>query len=130
MCIFIKHLRYGHCLKMGTYLQLPVLRITKYHLLLQRYLKLLLTTQHSSDLSTRLVGNALTLMKQVNDQINRDMPQEESESCKDHHHQRQQQHNHLSSSDLVYQNDEELPTTIDMSQLIKLFGHVLKQVNS
>ena len=54
---------------MATYLQLPVLRITKYHLLLQRYLKLL---DQDSFAHSQLL-EALDLMKQVNDQINKEM---------------------------------------------------------
>ena len=42
-------LKYGHALKMGTYLQLPVLRITKYHLLLSRYLKLISNTGNEEE---------------------------------------------------------------------------------
>ena len=68
--------KYGHSLKLATYLQLPVLRITKYHLLLQRYLKLL----DSDSLAYQPVSQALELMRQVNDQINRDMPESSDES--------------------------------------------------
>lgn len=46
---------------MTTYLQLPVLRITKYHLLLQRYLKLL----DADTPAYNQVLEALKLMKQV-----------------------------------------------------------------
>lgn len=46
---------------MTTYLQLPVLRITKYHLLLQRYLNLLETNSSAYN----QVLEALELMKQV-----------------------------------------------------------------
>ena len=63
-------LKYGHCLKLATYLQLPVLRITKYHLLLQRYLKLL---EKDSFAHTQVL-EALDLMKLVNNQINKNMP--------------------------------------------------------
>ena len=56
---------------MATYLQLPVLRITKYHLLLQRYLKLL----ENNTFSHNQVLEALNLMKLVNDKINSDMPE-------------------------------------------------------
>lgn len=56
---------------MATYLQLPVLRITKYHLLLQRYLKL----QDKDSIAYKHVLEALELMRHVNDQINQDMPE-------------------------------------------------------
>ncbi len=68
--------KYGHSLKLATYLQLPVLRITKYHLLLQRYLKLL----DADSPAYQPVSQALELMRQVNDQINRDMPESSGES--------------------------------------------------
>lgn len=85
---------------MATYLQLPVLRITKYHLLLQRYLKLL----EKDTFGYMQVLEALNLMKQVNDQINRDMPQE----------------------DLI--TGEKISSTVNIQNLVKLFGAILKQV--
>lgn len=94
--------KYGHSLKMATYLQLPVLRITKYHLLLQRYLK----AQEKDSIAYRHVMDALELMRQVNDQINRDMPEfDENENSKENYR----------SSNL---------TTLNLTSL---FGSVLKQ---
>lgn len=55
---------------MATYLQLPVLRITKYPLLLQRYLKLV----ENNTFAHGQIQEALDLMKQVNDQIDKQMP--------------------------------------------------------
>jgi hypothetical protein len=98
-------LKYGHCLKMGTYLQLPVLRITKYHLLLQRYLKLL--GQEKETLAYTHINKALNLMKEVNTQINSEMP-ELDEQFEENTHQL---------------------TTNDMPHLISLFGDILKQGN-
>lgn len=91
---------------MATYLQLPVLRITKYHLLLQRYLKLL---DEDSFAYTQIL-EALDLMRQVNDQINKEM-----------------------SSDLDKPFDDDLFETsaasnLNMLKLVGLFGSVLKQV--
>lgn len=94
-------LKYGHCLKLATYLQLPVLRITKYHLLLQRYLKLL----DKESQGYRIVQEALTLMKQVNDQINNDMPKDDDSK-----------------------SYERITSTSNIQNLIKLFGSILKQV--
>lgn len=102
MNIFQKvRLKYGHCLKLATYLQLPVLRITKYHLLLQRYLKLL----DKESQGYRIVLEALSLMKQVNDQINNDMPKDEDSK-----------------------SYERITSTSNLQNLIKLFGSILKQV--
>ncbi len=84
---------------MATYLQLPVLRITKYHLLLQRYLKL----QEKDSFAYDQVCEALELMRQVNDQINSEMPD----------------HNHFG---------ERLNTNLNIQHLIGLFGTILKQV--
>ena len=84
---------------MATYLQLPVLRITKYHLLLQRYLKLL----DKDTLAYQNVLDALDLMKQVNDQINKDMPEMS-----------------FGDSQTISSNQQKLSN---------LFGSVLKQVN-
>ncbi|CAF0843139.1 unnamed protein product [Brachionus calyciflorus] len=95
-------LKYGHCLKLATYLQLPVLRITKYHLLLQRYLKLL----DKDTPGYNLVLEALNLMKQVNDQINNEMPKDESSVCY-----------------------ERITSTANIQNLIRLFGSILKQGN-
>ncbi|RMZ99119.1 pleckstrin homology domain-containing family G member 1 isoform X2, partial [Brachionus plicatilis] len=95
-------LKYGHCLKLATYLQLPVLRITKYHLLLQRYLKLL----DKESLGYNVVLEALNLMKQVNDQINNDMPKDEAS--------------------ITF---ERITSTSNIQNLIKLFGSILKQGN-
>jgi hypothetical protein len=58
---------YGHNLRLATYLQLPVLHITKYHLLLQRYLKL---TDKSDEYIFPVMADALCLMKKANDDIN------------------------------------------------------------
>jgi hypothetical protein len=91
--------KYGHCLKMATYLQLPVLRITKYHLLLQRYLKL----QEKDTFAYDQVLEALELMRQVNDQINREMPD-------------------------PIEKKEDLNSNLNIQHLIHLFGTILKQV--
>lgn len=87
---------------MATYLQLPVLRITKYHLLLQRYLKLL----QKDSFAYNQVLEALELMKQVNDQINREMPEQDMDS-----------------------NNENVSNCDSIQELIGLFGKILKQVN-
>lgn len=89
---------------MATYLQLPVLRITKYHLLLQRYLKLL---DQDSFAHSQLL-EALDLMKQVNDQINKEMS--------------------LGSSDLNTDFIESIGNNFNMLKLVGLFGSILKQV--
>ena len=92
---------------MATYLQLPVLRITKYQLLLQRYLKLL----DQDTFAYTQILEALDLMRQVNDQINKEM-----------------------SSDLEKTLDDELfestpgSSNFNMLKLVGLFGSVLKQV--
>ena len=91
---------------MATYLQLPVLRITKYHLLLQRYLKLL----PKDSFAYAQVLEALNLMKQVNDQINREMPD-------------------LELDDENSDDSKQVLSTVDMQHLINLFGNVLKQVS-
>lgn len=85
---------------MATYLQLPVLRITKYHLLLQRYLKLL----EKDSIGYNQVLEALELMKQVNDQINNNMPLDELTMA------------------------EKISSTVNIQSLVKLFGSILKQV--
>ena len=59
---------------MASYLQLPVLRITKYHLLLQRYVKSV-ERDNVSESQIQQLAEALRLMKQVNDRINSDMPE-------------------------------------------------------
>lgn len=86
---------------MATYLQLPVLRITKYHLLLHRYLKL----QDKESSAYQHVLEALELMRQVNDQINNDMP---SDTDKDN-------------------GKTSAPCTLTTHNLTTLFGSVLKQ---
>ena len=87
---------------MATYLQIPVLRITKYHLLLQRYLKLL----NKDSYEFVQVREALELMQQVNDQINRDMP------------------------DLVaVESSPNMPSSYNVQKLITLFGSILKQAS-
>lgn len=88
---------------MATYLQLPVLRITKYHLLLQRYLKV----QDKDSVAYRYVLEALELMRQVNDQINRDMPE-------------------FSKADSV-QESGSCSNNLTTLNLTALFGSVLKQ---
>lgn len=103
-------LKYGHALKMGTYLQLPVLRITKYHLLLSRYLKLISNTDTDTDKEVRQkMGKALTLMQQVNDQINREMPD-------------------LNCSETTDTDDMMTMMSENMSLLIEQYGDILKQV--
>lgn len=90
-------IKYGHSLRVATYLQLPVLRITKYHLLLHRFLKAI-----EVDTATyKKVHEALELMKAVNDQINKDMPE--------------------------FSPNEKLSSKFDIEQLTELFGCVLKQ---
>jgi hypothetical protein len=89
---------------MATYLQLPVLRITKYHLLLHRYLKLL----EEDSFSHSQISEALSLMKQVNDQINKEMSTE----------------NHTICNELA----ESVASNFNMLKLVGLFGSILKQV--
>jgi hypothetical protein len=95
--------KYGHCLKMATYLQLPVLHVTKYHLLLQRYLKLL----DCDTFAHKQVLEALELMKEVNDKINKQVPGEQLKSAS---------------------NISENSTRTSLQQLINLFGSIIKQV--
>jgi hypothetical protein len=85
---------------MATYLQLPVLHVTKYHLLLQRYLKLL----DCGTLAHKQVLEALELMKEVNDKINKQVPDEQ----------------------LKYESESSINTS--PQQLIDLFGSIIKQV--
>jgi hypothetical protein len=65
----VRH-NYGYNLKLGTCLQLPIMHITKYHLLLKRYIKLL---SRSQDTICNLMMQALNLMKSVNDEINNNL---------------------------------------------------------
>ncbi len=102
-------LKYGHCLKLATYLQLPVLRITKYHLLLQRYLKLL----EKDSFAYTQVLEALDLMKQVNNQINKNMPDDM---------------NSTTSGGSGESNPDNVLSTLNIQHLIKTFGSILKQV--
>lgn len=93
---------------MATYLQLPVLRITKYHLLLHRYLKL----QDKESPAYQHVLEALELMRQVNDQINNDMPDNTFDQGNNNNN------NGKTSA---------APTTLTTLNLTSLFGSVLKQ---
>jgi hypothetical protein len=89
---------------MATYLQLPVLRITKYHLLLQRYLKLL----DEDSFAHSQIAEALSLMKQVNDQINKEMSTE--------------------NQTIDNEQAESVASNFNMLKLVGLFGSILKQV--
>ena len=102
-------LKYGHCLKLATYLQLPVLRITKYHLLLQRYLKLL----EKDSFAYAQVMEALELMKQVNNQINKNMPDEMGDG----------------SSSTSSGDSNSVMSTLNIQNLINSYGTILKQGN-
>lgn len=118
----IRH-KYGHCLKMTTYLQLPVLRITKYHLLLQRYLNLL-----DADVDSTVyahVCEALELMRQVNDCINEDMPGDDDMNATTS--------SSASSSSVLPLNPNETTaalSVININNFIRLFGQILKQVRT
>ncbi len=92
--------KYGHSLKLATYLQLPVLHITKYHLLLHRFLKLV--NQEEEPALYALMCEALDLMKKVNDEIN----------------------NHIID---VKSLNEKL-SNINIEQLTAIYGRLLKQV--
>lgn len=105
--------KYGHSLKMATYLQLPVLRITKYHLLLQRYLKLL----EKESFTYNQVLEALNLMKQVNDEINKNMP-----DFYDNNHQ-------IKSSNGINNSHIEVIFERNSFSFNNLYGNVLKQGN-
>ena len=110
--------KFGHCLKMATYLQLPVLRITKYHLLLQRYLKLL----EKDSFGYMQISEALDLMKQVNDQINTKM------SSNDNDNDQLNNNNNSATSDLNNDLIESIANNFNMLKLVGLFGSILKQV--
>ena len=96
-------------MKLATYLQLPVLRITKYHLLLQRYLKLL----EKDSFAYVQVYEALELMKQVNNQINKNMPDD---------------YNNGSDNNSSNSGIEGVTSTLNIQNLINTFGSILKQV--
>lgn len=64
--------KYGHNFRLASYLQIPILHITRYHLLLNRYLKL---TQELDDQKTyTIMLEALNVMKRVADGINNFLP--------------------------------------------------------
>lgn len=111
---------------MATYLQLPVLRITKYHLLLQRYLKLL----EKDSFSYNQVLEALNLMKQVNDEINKNMPDffdsnsstKTSISCKTKNSMNFGDH-----VEVMYNNNSDSTNSNNLN-LFSLYGNILKEV--
>jgi hypothetical protein len=109
---------------MATYLQLPVLRITKYHLLLQRYLKLL----DKDSFSYNQVLEALNLMKQVNDEINKNMPDFfDSSSTKMATNSARINKNSMNFGDhveVMYNNSD----SINNLNLFNSYGNILKEV--
>ena len=83
--------------ELEAFVLIPSCFCRKYHLLLQRFLKSI-----EADTATyKKVQEALELMKAVNDQINKDMPE--------------------------FSPNDKLSNTIDVEQLTELFGCVLKQ---
>lgn len=100
-------LKYGHSLKVATYLQLPVLHLTKYHLLLDRFLKTI--DKESSQHLYKKTQEALELMKFVNDQINRDMPE-------------------FTPNEKTCNNFNNKSDFSEIEQIVKSFGPIIKQV--
>lgn len=113
-------LKYGHCLKMTTYLQLPVLRITKYHLLLQRYLNLL----EVNSVAYNQVLEALELMKHVNDSINQEMPADDDNYSNSATAAATNRSNSIAGSSTSTSHT----SIVNINNFIKLFGQILKQV--
>jgi hypothetical protein len=121
---------------MATYLQLPVLRLTKYHLLLHRFLRLL-DIESEAYLT---VSKALSLMKNVNDKINSNV----GKSMTTTHDVSpaillKQQPNlikkkvntttKLSTINLSYisSNLKRKTKSLDHDSLVRLFGQIIKQ---
>jgi len=127
-CIQRVRLKYGHALKMGTYLQLPVLRITKYHLLLSRYLKLISVDDDEDKESYRQMSNALYLMQQVNDQINREMPDLDMD---ENENDQEEIGEYLSLNQMKTKKKFPLEDASDanITILIAQYGDVLRQVS-
>jgi hypothetical protein len=112
---------------MATYLQLPVLRITKYHLLLQRYLKLL----EKDSFSYNQVLEALNLMKQVNDEINKNMPDFFDNNSSTKMSTNSKNKNSMNSNDhveVMYNKSDSINNNKNNFNLFNLYGNILKEV--
>ncbi len=97
-----------------------MLRITKYHLLLQRYLKLL----DIDSFAHTQVNEALELMKQVNNQINKNMPDNNSAT----YYSSSPDSTKSNSSTNSESNSNQIYSTFNIQNLINIYGAILKQV--